>query len=54
MPELDNVPMIALTSFEPMKDMFEMEGVTEEVAREALRLASTKLPMKCKFVTRNH
>jgi large subunit ribosomal protein L16 len=32
--------------------MFELSGVTEEVAREALRRAMHKLPMKCKFVTR--
>lgn len=32
------------------KIMFEISGVTEDVAREALRLASHKLPMKCKFV----
>lgn len=32
------------------KIMFEVSGVTEEVAREALRLASHKLPIKCKFV----
>ncbi len=30
--------------------MFEVAGVSEEVAREALRLASHKLPIKCKFV----
>ena len=30
--------------------MFEMSGVPEEVAREAFRLASHKLPVKCKFV----
>ena len=30
--------------------MFEMDGVTEEIAREAIRLASHKLPIKCKFV----
>ena len=30
--------------------LFEMKGVTEEVAREAMRLASNKLPCKCKFV----
>ena len=30
--------------------MFEMAGVAEEVAREALRLAGHKLPVKCKFV----
>ena len=32
------------------KIMFEVSGVTEEIAREALRLASHKLPIKCKFV----
>ena len=33
------------------KIMFEVAGISEEVAREALRLASHKLPIKCKFVT---
>ena len=32
--------------------MFEIGGVSEEVAREAFRLASHKLPVRCKFVTR--
>lgn len=32
--------------------LFEMDGLSEEVAREALRLASHKLPMKTKVVTR--
>lgn len=32
--------------------MFEMNGVSEEVAREAMRLASHKLPVKCKFIKR--
>ena len=34
----------------PGRVMFEIGGVTEELAREALRLASHKLPVKCKFV----
>ena len=34
----------------PGRVMFEMAGVAEEVAREALRLAGHKLPVKCKFV----
>ena len=34
----------------PGRVMFEMAGITEEQAREALRLASHKLPVKCKFV----
>ena len=36
----------------PGKIMFEIAGVSEEVAREALRLATHKLPVKCKFVKR--
>jgi large subunit ribosomal protein L16 len=32
--------------------MFEITGVTEEVAREALRLSMHKLPIKCKFVSK--
>ena len=34
----------------PGRVMFEMAGVSEEVAREAMRLAAHKLPVKCKFV----
>lgn len=34
------------------KIMFEIAGVPEDVAREALRLAAHKLPIKCKFVTK--
>ena len=34
------------------KVMFEVAGVSEEIAREALRLASHKLPVKCKVVKR--
>ena len=33
----------------PGRVMFEMDGVTEEQAKEAMRLASHKLPIKCKF-----
>ena len=36
----------------PGRVMFEIGGVSEETAREALRLASHKLPIKCKFVKR--
>ncbi|HVI69485.1 MAG TPA: 50S ribosomal protein L16 [Magnetospirillaceae bacterium] len=32
--------------------LFEMKGVTEEIAREAMRLASHKLPVKTKFISR--
>ena len=34
----------------PGRVMFEMAGVSEDVAREAMRLAAHKLPVKCKFV----
>ena len=36
----------------PGRVMFEIAGVPEEVAREAFRLASHKLPVKCKFVVK--
>jgi large subunit ribosomal protein L16 len=36
----------------PGRVMFELSGVTEEMAREAMRLASHKLPVKCQFVMR--
>ena len=36
----------------PGRVLFEMKGVSEEVAREALRLASHKLPIKTKFIKR--
>ena len=36
----------------PGRVMFEMAGVSEDVAREAMRLASHKLPIKCKFIAR--
>ena len=36
----------------PGRVMFEIKGVDEEVAREAMRLAANKLPVKCKFVTK--
>ena len=36
----------------PGRIMFEMDGVSEETAKEALRLAANKLSVKCKFVKR--
>ena len=36
----------------PGRVMFEMDGVTPEQAKEAMRLASHKLPIKCKFVVK--
>ena len=36
----------------PGRVLFEIKGVSEETAREAMRLAMHKLPIKCKFVTK--
>ena len=36
----------------PGRIMFEVEGISEALAREALRLAANKLPLRTKFVTR--
>ena len=36
----------------PGRILFEVDGVTEQVAREALYKASAKLPIKCKFIKR--
>lgn len=37
---------------QPGRVLYEMEGVTEDIAREAFRLAATKLPVQTAFVTR--
>lgn len=36
----------------PARILYEMEGVTEPIAREAMRLAAHKLPLRTRFVTR--
>ncbi len=36
----------------PGRVLFEMDGVTEDIAKEAMRLAAHKLPIKCKFATK--
>ena len=41
-----------VAAVKPGRVMFEMAGVSEEIAREALRLAMNKLPIKAKFVKR--
>ena len=38
----------------PGNILFELDGVPESVARESLRLAATKLPIRTKFLTRHH
>jgi large subunit ribosomal protein L16 len=37
----------------PANVLFEVDGVTEAIARESMRLAATKLPIKTKFVSRH-
>ena len=37
----------------PGRVLFEMDGISEEQAREAMRLASHKLPIKCKFMVKD-
>jgi len=46
-------PEFFVAKVRPGTILFEMQGVTEEVAREAMRLASHKLPIKTKFLVRD-
>ena len=41
-----------VANVKPGRVMFELSGVPEPIAREAMRRAMHKLPMKCRFVTR--
>ena len=45
-------PEYYVAEIQPGKVLYEMDGVTEELAREAFRLASAKLPLQTMFVTR--
>lgn len=45
-------PEFFVAKVKPGTILFEMQGVTEEVAREAMRLAANKLPVKTKFLAR--
>lgn len=45
-------PEYWVAAVKPGRVLFEMKGVSEEVAREAMRLAAHKLPIKTKFVLR--
>jgi large subunit ribosomal protein L16 len=45
-------PEFFVAKVKPGTVLFEMQGVTEEVAREAMRLAANKLPVKTKFIIR--
>jgi large subunit ribosomal protein L16 len=42
-----------VVSVKPGTIMFEIDGIDEKVAKEAMELAAYKLPVKCKFVTKN-
>lgn len=42
-----------VVNIKPARILFEMEGVTEAIAREAFRLASHKLPIRTKFISRH-
>lgn len=46
-------PEFFVAKVKPGTVLFEMQGVSESVAREAMRLASHKLPVKTKFIMRN-
>jgi len=43
-------PEFFVAKVKPGTILFEMDGVTEEQAREAMRLAAHKLPVRCKFI----
>ena len=45
-------PEYCVAVVKPGRVMFEIKGVDEALAREAMRLAANKLPIKCKFVTK--
>jgi large subunit ribosomal protein L16 len=45
-------PEFFVAKVRPGTILFEMQGVTEEIAREAMRLAAHKLPVKTKFLSR--
>ena len=45
-------PEYYVAEIQPGKVLYEMDGVSEELAKEAFRLAAAKLPLQCVFVTR--
>jgi large subunit ribosomal protein L16 len=46
-------PEYFVAEIQPGKMLYEMEGVSEELAREAFRLAAAKLPIETTFATRH-
>jgi large subunit ribosomal protein L16 len=47
-------PEYWVATVRPGNILFELDGVSESVARESLRLAADKLPIRTKFITRHH
>ena len=47
-------PEYWVATVKPGNILFELDGVSESVARESLRLAATKLPIRTKFISRHH
>lgn len=47
-------PAYYVAVVKPGRILFEMDGISKEVAEEAMRLAGHKLPLKTKFVVRSH
>ena len=47
-------PEMWVAVVKPGRMMFELEGVSPDVAKRALELAAAKLPVKCRFVARSH
>ena len=47
-------PEYWVATVRPGNILFELDGISETVARESLRLAANKLPIRTKFVTRHH
>ena len=47
-------PEYWVATVKPGNLIFELDGVSETVARESLRLAATKLPVRTRFITRQH
>ena len=45
-------PEYYVAEIQPGKMLYEMDGVTEDLAREAFRLAAAKLPLKTTFIVR--
>lgn len=46
-------PEFWVAIIKPGRIIYEMEGINEEIAKEALRRAASKLPVKCRFVSRH-